>query len=86
MKHLYLLIDIDNTGESFRIAESLRHKPGVSFADAVTGPHDVIAILEGWDNGDDWAKTLMEIKQVQGVRYVTACYAVRKTFGNEAAE
>jgi hypothetical protein len=82
VKNLYLLIDLDTTSRARQVAESLRHKPYVRFVDPVTGPHDVIAVLDGWDNGGQCFKTLMDIQQTEGVRYVTACYAIRPQFGN----
>jgi|GEM_PF-2050459 len=82
MKNLYLLIDLDTTSRAHRVAEALRHKPNVRFVDPVSGPHDVIAVLEGWDNGGQCFRTLMDIQQIEGVRYVTACYAIRPQFDN----
>ena len=77
MKKAYLLIDVDDKGKANQIAELLRQKPSVVLADAVTGPHDVIAVLEGWDTGEYNLQTLACIRKVEGVRYVTACFTVR---------
>ena len=82
MKNLYLLIDVDNSSNAHRVAESLRHRPGIIFVDAVTGPHDVIAVVEGWDKGGGYAKTLLDIRGISGVRYITACHAIRTQFNN----
>ncbi|MBA7621437.1 hypothetical protein ES703_28799 [subsurface metagenome] len=83
MKKAYLLIDVDTRAKAYRVADALRHKPCISFADAVTGPHDVIAVLEGWDKEGQGLKTLTEVREIAGVRYVTACFAIRTDFGNE---
>ena len=77
------MIDVDTSAKAEQIAKLLRHKPTISCADAVTGPHDVIAVLEGWDIGDQSFKTLIDIREIEGVRYVTTCFAIRTEFGNE---
>jgi len=82
MKKAYLLIDVDTSAKAARIVELLRQKPSISYADAVTGPHDVIAVLEGWDKEGQGLKTLTEVREIAGVRYVTACFAIRTDFSN----
>jgi len=83
MKKAYLLIDVDNGVKAAQVAEALCKKPCTIFADAVTGPHDVIAVLEGWDVGGQGFSTLSDIRAIKGIRYVTACLAIRTEFGNE---
>lgn len=78
-----MLIDIDNSVEASQVAWSLRNNPCVIFADAVTGPHDVIAVLEGWDVRGQGLSAVSDIRTLKGIRYITACFAVRTEFGND---
>ncbi len=84
LKKAYLLIDVDISTKPEQVARLLRKKPSISYADAVTGPHDVIAVLEGWDKGGHSLKALNEVKEIAGVRYVTTCFAIRAESGNGA--
>ena len=83
VKKAYLLIDIDNNVKASQVAEALRSSPRVIFADAVTGPHDVIAVLEGGDVRGQGLSAVSDIKALKGIRYITACFAVRTEFGND---
>jgi len=47
MKKAYLLIDVESGVKASQVAEALCSNPCVIFADVVTGPHDVIAMLNG---------------------------------------
>jgi DNA-binding Lrp family transcriptional regulator len=44
----YVLITAE-VGKAATVVEALRQLPGVRQADAVTGPYDVVAVLEGAD-------------------------------------
>lgn len=83
MRKAYLLIDIDNSVKASQVAEALCNNPCIIFADAVTGPHDVIAILEGWDVRGQGISAVSDIRALKGIRYVTTCFAVRTEFGND---
>jgi hypothetical protein len=84
MKNAYLLIDIEPKTKAYQVASMLRCKPCISFADVVTGPHDVIAVLNGWDSkGCQGFKTVSDIREIEGVKYITACLAIRTEFGND---
>ena len=83
MRKAYLLIDIDNSVKASQVAEALCNNPCIIFADAVTGPHDVIAILEGWDVRGQGISAVADIRALKGISYVTACFAVRTEFGND---
>lgn len=82
LKKAYLLIDVDISTKPEQVARLLRKKPSISYADAVTGPHDVIAVLEGWDKGGHSSKALNEVKEIAGVRYITTCFTIRAESGN----
>ena len=66
-----MLIDVDDKGKANQNAKLLRQKPSVVLADAVTGPHDVIAVLEGWDMGEYNLQTLACIRKIEGASKVT---------------
>jgi hypothetical protein len=82
MKKAYLLIDVDTSAKAEQIAKLLRHKLTISCADAVTGPHDVIAVVEGWDIAGQGLSALSDIREIEGIRYVTTCFAIRAGSGN----
>jgi len=75
MRRAYLLIDVAD-GRALHVAESLRQKPDVAFADAVTGPHRVIAILQQGDAKAIVYTALEDIRAIKGVSGVTTCHAI----------
>ena len=83
MKKAYLLIDVDNDIKASQVAEALCNNPCVIFADSVTGPHDVIAVLEGWDVRGRGSSAVADIRALKGIRYVTACFAIRTESSND---
>lgn len=80
MRRAYLLIDTAG-GEAQAVAEELRRRPGISLVDAVSGPHDVIAILDEANAPSASDVTLEDIRSIEGVTYVTACVAIRAPGG-----
>ena len=76
MRRAYFLIDVES-GCELRVAQLLREKLGIALADAVSGPHDVIAVVEGSDVGGTARICVSDIRRIQGVRYATACFAVQ---------
>jgi DNA-binding Lrp family transcriptional regulator len=70
----YVLIQTE-TGKAEAVAKSFKGKPGIMASDVVTGPHDVIVIIQGIDT-DAVAKIVVnEIQAVKGV-YRTITYMV----------
>lgn len=76
MRRAYLLIDTAS-GRAWNVAELLRSRLGITFTDAVTGPHSVIAVLEQEDSKTVANTTLEDIRAIEGVRYITTCFAIR---------
>jgi DNA-binding Lrp family transcriptional regulator len=77
-KKAYVLIQTE-TGKAGSVAMVLRGKPGIVASDVVTGPHDVVAVLQGSD-ADAIAKIVVnDIQAVKGV-HRTITYMV---LGNE---
>ena len=73
----YLLLDTA-MGKASYVADMLRARPGVCFADMVTGPHNVIALLDGPDSKTGTYRALADIQNLEGVEYVTLCVTVRE--------
>ncbi|MBI2906548.1 MAG: Lrp/AsnC ligand binding domain-containing protein [Chloroflexi bacterium] len=71
----YVLIDTE-IGKVERVAEALCCKPGM-IADIVTGPHDIIAVVQAADP-DGVAKTVMtDIHGVPGIVRTITCLVVQ---------
>ena len=66
----YVLIQAE-AGSAEPIASALRTKRGVMAADVVTGPHDVIAVIQGQDPNDVASIIVNEIQTTKGVSRTT---------------
>lgn len=63
----YVLILVE-TGKAASVVKALRNKPGISEADMVVGPHDVVAVVIGPD-ADAIARTVVnDIQATRGVQ------------------
>ena len=69
------MIDVADE-RAWHVAELLRKKPSVAFADAVTGPHSVIAILQQENAKAIVYEALEDIRAIIGVSDVTTCHAI----------
>ena len=67
MVHAYILIQTE-VGQAASVAREIGAIPGVTSAEDVTGPYDVIVRAEA-DNVDDLGK--MVVAQIQGVSGIT---------------
>ena len=67
MVHAYILVQTE-VGKAADVATSIRQITGVTQADDVTGPYDVIVRAES-DNVDDLGR--MVVAQIQGVTGIT---------------
>ena len=66
----YVLIQTE-MGTSASVANALRSKPGVLISDVVSGPHDLVAVVQGEDS-DAIARTVInEIQSIKGVTHTT---------------
>jgi len=59
------------------VAETLRCRPGVKTADVVSGPYDVIALVEGGQAEDVAKVALSEITSIEGTKHVETCLVHR---------
>ena len=75
MRKAYVLIQAE-MGSAEAVAGSLRDKPGVVAADVVTGPHDVIAIVQGVDADAVARVVINDIQTTKGVSHTTTYMAV----------
>jgi DNA-binding Lrp family transcriptional regulator len=72
----YLLIQTE-VGKAAYVVEAIREIDGVVSADDVTGPHDVIVIIEA-DSIDDLGKMVVsKIQAVEGITRTLTCPVVR---------
>ena len=62
----YVLIDTE-PGMSARVVRNLRRRDDVVLADAVNGPHGVIAVVEGRNASAVATTILMTIRKLDGV-------------------
>jgi hypothetical protein len=67
MARSYVLVQTD-VGRAVEIAEAAVVLPGVSFADAVTGPYDLVVALDG-----DGSVALGALQKLPGVTRTISC-------------
>jgi DNA-binding Lrp family transcriptional regulator len=72
MVHAYILIQTE-VGKAAHVAEKIRGLPGVTLAEDVTGPYDVIVRAES-GNVDDLGKMVVaRIQAVDGITRTLTC-------------
>jgi hypothetical protein len=67
MSRSYVLVQTD-VGRAVEIAEAAVVLPGVTFADAVTGPYDLVVALDG-----DGTQALGALQKLPGVTRTISC-------------
>jgi nitrate reductase NapAB chaperone NapD len=70
----YVLINSDPEMTD-RVVQSLRCRRDVRLADAINGPHDVIAVVEGSNASAVATAILASIRKLEGVRDITVYLA-----------
>lgn len=75
MQRAYVLIETVG-GRSKEVVDALRKVTGISAADVVTGPYDVIAVAEGIDANAVGRLVLNEVRGLQGISKTMTCLAV----------
>jgi DNA-binding Lrp family transcriptional regulator len=69
-KKAYVMIQTE-MGASASVVNTLRNKSAVVISDVVSGPHDLVAVVQGQDS-DDIARTVInEIQTIKGVKNTT---------------
>jgi DNA-binding Lrp family transcriptional regulator len=72
MVHAYILIQTE-VGKAADVAQKIRGLPGVTLAEDVTGPYDVIVRAES-GNVDDLGKMVVaRIQAVEGITRTLTC-------------
>lgn len=71
----YVLIEAE-AGQVGAVISSLRELPGVSAADPVTGPYDIIVTIETPDPRDIGRLVMNEIHAVSGIKRTVTCLAI----------
>jgi DNA-binding Lrp family transcriptional regulator len=71
----YVLIEAE-AGQVGAIIAALRELPGVSAADPVTGPYDIIVTIETPDPRDVGRLVMNEIHNVSGIKRTVTCLAI----------
>jgi DNA-binding Lrp family transcriptional regulator len=71
----YVLINTE-VGKAGEVVEQLRHMPGVTMVDVVTGPYDIVAVLEGADTTALGKLVLNELHGTPGLTNTTTLIAL----------
>jgi DNA-binding Lrp family transcriptional regulator len=71
----YVLIEAE-AGTAAGLLAQLRRLPGVSRADAVTGPYDLIAVIDAADERAIGALVMQHLHPLPGVIRTITCLAI----------
>ena len=71
----YILIEVV-VGQANPVAEALRSLPGVLSVDSVTGPYDLIAIVEASDLAAISELTTRQMHAINGIMRTVTCLVV----------
>lgn len=71
----YVLIEAE-AGQVSSVIALLRELPGISAADPVTGPYDIIVTIETPDPRDIGRLVMNEIHGVSGIKRTVTCLAI----------
>jgi DNA-binding Lrp family transcriptional regulator len=75
MVHAYILVQTE-VGRSSRVASAIAELPGVSVAEDVTGPYDVIARIEASSVDELGRLVIAKIQDVPHITRTTTCTVV----------
>ncbi|MGB3257886.1 MAG: Lrp/AsnC ligand binding domain-containing protein [Ornithinimicrobium sp.] len=75
MVHAYILVQTE-VGKSSVVASAIAELPGVSEAEDVTGPYDVIARVEADSVNDLGRLVIAKIQEVPHITRTTTCTVV----------
>ena len=71
----YILIET-TVGKSRNVADALKSLPGVNTVDAVTGPYDIIAVVEAPDLNAVGDLVTSQIHTINGIVRTVTCLSV----------
>lgn len=72
---LFILIEAE-VGKSHEVVAALKEIAGVTTADLVTGPYDVIAVVDGERLDEIGSVVTAKIQPVPGVSRIVSCLAL----------
>ena len=78
MAKAYVLIEAA-VGKTVDVVTALKAVAGVSSADPVTGPYDVIAVIEGVDINAVGNLVTKKVHTINGVLRTVTCFAMELT-------
>ncbi len=64
-------------GVTRRICEKIQEIPGVQYVEAVTGPYDIIALVQGSDFNYIGAVVAERIQSLEGIEKTVTCNVVK---------
>jgi len=76
MRKAYILIDT-RSPYTWEVVHALRRRPGVAWADAVSGPPSIICVLEKPDASTIASTDVPDIRNLKGVERVVTCFAIK---------
>jgi DNA-binding Lrp family transcriptional regulator len=71
----YVLIEAE-AGQVATVIATLRALPGISVADPVTGPYDIIVTIETPDQRDIGRLVMNELHGIPGIKRTVTCLAI----------
>jgi hypothetical protein len=75
MRKAYILIDT-RSPYIWEVVRALRRRPGVAWADAVSGPPSIICVLEEANARAIASTHVPDIRNLKGVERVVTCFAI----------
>jgi DNA-binding Lrp family transcriptional regulator len=63
-------------GKSSTVVESMKQLKGIKSADIVTGPYDIIAVVEGESLNDIGNLVTSKVQSISGISRTVTCLAV----------
>ena len=76
MPKAYVLINVRSQHRVKETLVALRKKKGVTSADAIFGPYDVIAVIEGQDLEDLSSTVIDDLYDLGHIKNSTTCIAI----------
>jgi DNA-binding Lrp family transcriptional regulator len=73
--HAYILIQTE-VGKSAEVADAIRQLPGITLAEDVTGPYDVIVRSEATDMNELGRQVVAKVQAVPGITRSLTCTVV----------
>ncbi len=75
MTRAYVLITTE-VGKASEVVERLQHLPGIRLVNVVTGPYDVVAVLEGVDANALGQLVLNQLHGIPDLKSTTTLMAI----------